>query len=282
MSEYPIVLSHHQATALLRARDAGATTAAVSPDLGLTTVTVTLTAEGARFPSGVLARWADLSRIAADRNACYTVTIDGCEPIRVYSETTGWVRGLMPTEGAPTALVSGITMHRIQGIDPWEDTLRKIKAVSPVTGRVLDTATGLGYTAILAARTADEVVTIELDPAALEIARLNPWSRELFENPKITRIIGDAAEVVRRFPDEHFSVIIHDPPTLNMAGELYSLAFYRELRRVLARRGRVFHYIGDPDSPSGRNRTRGVVRRLQEAGFQRITRRPEAFGVVAG
>ena len=66
-----------------------------------------------------------------------------------------------------------------------------------------------------------------------------------------------------------------------LGGELYSGAFYRELRRVLSRNGRLFHYIGDPDSAYGRNTTRGVMRRLQEAGFTRITRRPEAFGVVA-
>ena len=49
----------------------------------------------------------------------------------------------------------------------------------------------------------------------------------------------------------------------------------------LARRGRLFHYIGDLESPSGRIVARGAVRRLQEAGFARVTRRPEAFGLVA-
>lgn len=278
--EPALVLSHYQARPLLAARAAGATSATSSPDLGLTVVDVGLRDEGVLFPD-ITVDWRVLAEIATSENACYLVTMDVAEPIRVYSEATGWVRGLMPTAGAPTTLVSGITMHRIQGIDPWHDTERKIRAAAPLTGRALDTATGLGYTALLAARSAAEVITIELDPAALEIARLNPWSRELFENPKISRVIGDAFEEVQRFPDGHFSVIIHDPPMLNMAGELYSLTFYRELRRILARRGRLFHYIGDPDSGSGRTTTRGVIRRLQEAGFQRITRRPEAFGVLA-
>jgi uncharacterized protein len=178
-------------------------------------------------------------------------------------------------------LVSGIPMHRISGIEPHADTLRKIKTIAPLGGVVLDTATGLGYTAIEAAKTAERVVTIELDPAGLEIARQNPWSRDLFGNPRIEQIVGDTYDVVEQFPDGTFTRILHDPPAMALAGDLYSGAFYRELHRILTRSGRVFHYIGDPESASGRNITRGVVRRLQESGFARIVRRPEAFGVVA-
>ena len=60
-----------------------------------------------------------------------------------------------------------------------------MKSITPIVGCVLDTATGLGYTAIEAAKTAEQVVTIELDPVALEIARLNPWSQTMFDNPEI-------------------------------------------------------------------------------------------------
>jgi len=81
-----------------------------------------------------------------------------------------------------------------KGTDPYRDTRQKIRAVSPLRGRVLDICTGLGYTAIEAAKTAEEVVTIELDPTALEVARLNPWSRPLFDNPRIRQIVGDAFE----------------------------------------------------------------------------------------
>jgi uncharacterized protein len=67
----------------------------------------------------------------------------------------------------------------------------------------------------------------------------------------------------------------------NLAGHLYGGDFYRELYRVLHRRGRLFHYIANPDSKSGATMTRGVMRRLEEAGFQRIERRAQAFGVIA-
>jgi uncharacterized protein len=50
---------------------------------------------------------------------------------------------------------------------------------------------------------------------------------------------------------------------------------------VLRNNGRIFHYIGDPESKSGARVTAGVIRRLQEAGFKRVTRAPRAFGVVA-
>jgi predicted methyltransferase len=187
----------------------------------------------------------------------------------------------MPTARAPTMLISGIPMHRIKGTDPQRDTLEKVKAVKPVAGRVLDTATGLGYTAIEVARTADSVVTVELDPAALQVARVNPWSQALFENPVITQRIGDSYDVVEEFDDETFTRIVHDPPVFSLAGHLYSGAFYAELYRVLERGGRLFHYVGDPQSKSGRNTTRGVMRRLQDAGFSRVRRRPRAFGVLA-
>jgi predicted methyltransferase len=187
----------------------------------------------------------------------------------------------MPTWRAPTMLISGLPMHRIKDTDPHADTLEKIKTVAPVSGHVLDTATGLGYTAIQAARTARHVTTIELDATALEVARLNPWSQSLFENPKITQVIGDSFEEAVKFEAQTFTRIIHDPPMFSRAGDLYSGEFYRQLYRVLQPGGRLFHYIGDLDSRSGRVVAKGAVRRLQEAGFRRVVPQPTAFGLVA-
>jgi uncharacterized protein len=171
-------------------------------------------------------------------------------------------------------------MHRVKGTDPLHDTRLKIRSISPVVGRVLDTTTGLGYTAIEAARTAAEVVTVELDPGVLAVARLNPWSRPLFESKAITQMIGDSATVIQRFDDESFARVVHDPPTLALAGDLYSETFYRDLHRVLKRGGRLFHYVADPRNPVGRRTIAGVSRRLHAAGFTRVRERPEAFGLV--
>lgn len=276
-----IVLSHLQVAPLLTARNEGLQEVSLSLDLGLTQSEVVLEPESVALPDGQHLPWKCVEEIGANEATCFLVEGSHAEKVQFFSPAMNRFYSLMPTEGAPTMLLSGIPMHRVKGIDPHEDTLRKIRAVAPVTGRVLDTATGLGYSATEAARTAAELVTIEIDPTVLEVARRNPWSRSLFSNPKIRQIIGDSCEVVPSLASESFSVIFHDPPTFRLAGDLYSGALYRELFRVLRRGGRLFHYIGDLDSTSGRVVAKGVVRRLQEAGFQRVERRPEAFGLLA-
>jgi predicted methyltransferase len=80
---------------------------------------------------------------------------------------------------------------------------------------------------------------------------------------------------------ESFMRIFHDPPAFRIAGELYSGEFYQHLYRVVKPGGRVFHYIGDLDSTTGRVVAKGAVKRLQEAGFTMIARKQEAFGLVA-
>jgi predicted methyltransferase len=78
-----------------------------------------------------------------------------------------------------------------------------------------------------------------------------------------------------------FTRVIHDPPAFNLAGDLYSGEFYQQLHRVMRNQSRLFHYVGDPESKSGRNITPGVMRRLEQAGFRQVRRTPRAFGVVA-
>jgi predicted methyltransferase len=280
MSSLP-VLSHLQVGPILRARQQGESSAVTSLDLGLTTAEVALEPERVVLPDGQWLSWDSLEEISQSESVCFVVEENEAEKIQRFSEFLNRFYSLMPTHRAPTLLISGIPMHRIKGTDPHRDTLSKIRTVAPIGGRVLDTCTGLGYTAIEAARTAEQVVTIELDPTVLEVARLNPWSHSLFENPRIEQIVGDSFEEVQTFEDDSFARILHDPPTFSLAGELYSGECYRHLFRVLRRRGRMFHYIGDLSSRSGRNVARGVVRRLQEAGFSRVVRKPEAFGVVA-
>lgn len=277
----PPVLSHIQVGPILRARQQGEPSAVTSLDLGLTTTEVSLEPDRIVLPRGQWLDWESLEEIHHSESVCFVVEENGAEKIQRFSGYLNRFYSLMPTQRAPTLLVSGIPMHRIQGTDPHRDTLSKIRTVAPVKGRVLDTCTGLGYTAIEAARTAEQVVTVELDPAVLEVAGLNPWSRALFGNPRIDQIVGDSFEEVQAFADGSFARIVHDPPMFSLAGELYSGEVYRQLFRVLGRKGRLYHYIGDLSSRSGRNVVRGVVRRLQDAGFARVVRRPEAFGVVA-
>ena len=64
-----------------------------------------------------------------------------------------------------------------------------------------------------------------------------------------------------------FDAIVHDPPRFSLAGELYSLKFYRRLNKALRLGGRLVHYVGQPGVVKGRAIWRGVMRRLREAGF---------------
>jgi len=276
-----VVLSHFQCRALYVARDNQESEVTTSLDLGLTELTLQLSTSGLELPAGETLTWDTINQINRSESACFAWSQGELVKIQAFSNAYNRVYTLYPTKRAPTMLISGIPMHRIKGIDPHRDTLNKIKAIAPVSGVVLDTSTGLGYTAIEAAKTAARVTTIELDPTVLEICRQNPWSSALFERTNIDQRIGDAFDQVQELPPDHFSCIIHDPPTFSLAGYLYSAEFYGQLWRILNRRGRLFHYIGDPESRSGRNVTRGAIKRLKEAGFRRVVAKPEAFGVVA-
>lgn len=275
------LLSCYQAAPLLEARKLGLATARTSLDLGRREVEVQLDEAGVRLEGSALLDWANVEQVAGNDSVCFAIEDGTVSPLRIFSEAADRSFQLWPTPTSPALLISGFLMHRIRDVAPDEGAARMVRALGKVHGRVLDTTTGLGYAAIAAARMAAEVVTIEIEPVAREMARLNPWSRELFENPKIQLRDGDSAELVPTLEPGSFSAIAHDPPAINLAGELYSGAFYRALLRALTRSGKLFHYIGDANSPSGGRTTRGVVKRLREAGFSRVAILPEAFGVLA-
>jgi predicted methyltransferase len=275
------VLSRFQATGLLQAWAAGRQASETSLDLGLSRREVRLDAAGIHADGRWLIDWPQLQAIADSENGCFRLADGAVEEIRGFSQASQRPLRLFPTAEAPGLLIAGFTMHRFKAISPRRAALEMVRAAAPVCGRVLDTATGLGYTAIAAAKSASEVVTIELDPGAGEMARANPWSQELFHHPAIRRVLGDSGEEIAKFPDGHFSVIIHDPPSMSLAGDLYGAAFYHQAWRVLAGGGRMFHYLGDPASATGGRVTKRVINRLRAAGFRRIVPKPGAYGVLA-
>lgn len=185
--------------------------------------------------------------------------------------------------GETTLEIDGIRMHQTRSKMPKQDARDKATALGVGKGDVvLDVCTGLGYSAIACLQAgAERVVTIEKDESVLEIAGANAASKELFESRKIEIINGDAFTAIHELPDGEFDCVLHDPPRLAHAGELYSLEFYKELYRVVNEGGRLFHYTGTPGIKSGKNIPKGVKQRLSEAGFMNIRWVDDCLGFIA-
>ncbi|MDF1520570.1 MAG: hypothetical protein P1P73_08830 [Brevefilum sp.] len=277
-SEDQIILSHFQTQALVGKRVPSVIP--LSTDLGLSSVQVERTSSGWRLPNGEIISFAQIQIINDDKNSCFLFIDEQLHKVEAFSEMTYRYYSLMPTEKAPTMLISGIPMHRIKNTTPDKDTTQKIRALGKPYGTILDASTGLGYTAIQAAKTADKVITVEFDPTVIDICKVNPWSRPLFTDPKIHKVIGDSAALAEVFRDGTFNAIIHDPPTFQIAGDLYAKSLYQTFYRILKEKGRMFHYIGNPDSRSGATVGRGVVARLEAVGFS-VKPKGSAFGVLA-
>lgn len=203
--------------------------------------------------------------------------------IQFFGEDTQRFYQLFPTKTIPTLKISGVPMHRHTKIDPLEDTQTKINAAKP-SGLVLDTCTGLGYTAIYAAKLhrVDKVITIERDENVAEIAKMNEASAELFDNPKIEMRIADSSEEIKKFASRYFDTIIHDPPTFIMSPDLYTEKFYAEAYRILKRGGRLWHYCPSPGKLKGDDklRTRTILR-LSKARFLNVRYDEISSGITA-
>jgi len=270
----PPILTAHTAKKLLEGKNE------VSLDMGLTTTVIKRTNEGISFHKGECIDYGSLEKIAEKEDAAYFVSGDD-----VYQVATSGKHfyKLVPTPGAPTLEIDGIRMHRTKETTPDEDTKRKLDKLRVNGGTVLDTCTGLGYTAIESIRRAAlQVVTVELEPSVLLIARMNPWSRGLWEEPGVHMLLGDIFQVVKGLPDCCFGYVVHDPPRHSHAGHLYSGEFYGELWRLMRPGGRLYHYTGEPGSRYRRvDISRGVASRLRETGFVGVSYHDDVMGVTA-
>ncbi len=175
---------------------------------------------------------------------------------------------LVKLEKGVTLEIDGVRMHQKNVL---QDAINKVNELGVWKWSiVLDVCTGLGYSAIAASEKGASVITVEKDAQVLEIAKQNPDSKKLFNNPLIQIIHADAFTEISKFPGLAFDFVSHDPPRFSMAGELYSLEFYRQLFRVLKKGGRLFHYTGRPGEKSGKKMTKGIKERLSAAGFTRV------------
>ena len=186
---------------------------------------------------------------------------------------------LVPTDwGAPTFEIDGIKMLPTSKVSPYEDARAKVQLIAPTGRVVLDTCGGLGYFAAwCVAEGARAVRSFEKSADVIWLRSLNPWSPVAGGVLSLTH--GDVRDALPTLADASIGAILHDPPRFGIAGELYSLAFYAELARVLERRGRLFHYTGTPNKlTSGRDVPAEVSKRLKAAGFNT---EPKLDGVLA-
>lgn len=275
-----MILTRYQAMQLLEARKKGLKYAELSLDLGVSRIKVGIENNSFIFLDGQKLEESQLKKPIKDDSSCFMVKDSSLVKIQLFSGETNKFYKLVPTKDAPTIEISGIRMHVTKEMTPLEDTKKKIEEISPVEGVVLDTCMGLGYTAIMASKQADFVFACEKDENVLEIARLNPWSKELFSSRKINILKASIFDEIRAFKGSMFDAIIHDPPRLNLASELYSLDFYRQLFRVLKNNGKLYHYTGSPGSKNRKiNLSKNVEKRLKAAGFNEIRR--AHYGIAA-
>lgn len=192
---------------------------------------------------------------------------------------------LFPTghESAPALLIDGVLMHRVKDIDPIEDASMKAELCARKGIDMLEICTGLGYSTIACLRRdVRSIITIEMNHHVIELSKLNPWSRELHSDMRVSIIQGDAVERIEEFDTKSFHAVLHDPPRFSMASELYTAEFYAQIYRVLKPRGVLYHYVG---APGGKHRKidlqKGVIQRLRNVGFEQVMRNKPTLGVVA-
>jgi predicted methyltransferase len=192
---------------------------------------------------------------------------------------------LMPSgQGtAPALVISGVAMHRVKGMDPLTDAKMKADLCAKKGNDMLEICTGLGYSTIQCLRRGvQSIVSIELDSDVIQLSSINPWSRELFSDPRVTLVQGDATEKILEFEDSSFHSVLHDPPTFTMGSNLYTREFYSQIHRVMKRKGVLFHYVGSPGAKYRRRDVqKGVIQRLRDVGFRDVERKKEALGVLA-
>ncbi len=265
-----MMLSRYQAEQLLEARKNELKFADISLDLNMSITKIKIEDNSFILPDRQKFEFSHLKKIIKDSKSCFLAQNNSLSKMQWFSEQTNRFYKLVPTKDAPTIEISGIRMHATKDMTPMEDTKRKIESIMP-NGMVLDTCMGLGYTAIAASKFADFVITCEKDENVLEIAKLNPWSKELFNNKKINILKANIMEQIKLFKSNMFDAIIHDPPRLSLATELYSLEFYKQIFRVLKSNGKIYHYTGSPGSKNRKiNLAKNAGERLRVVGFKDI------------
>ena len=207
-----------------------------------------------------------------DKN-CYIIKNNKFIKLQFFSKETDKLYKLIPTSFRPILKISATSMHKM----PFIEKIKKLK----LNGKILDSGTGLGYTAIAASQHAKQVITIEWDPNVIEIAKLNPYSLEIYEKKNIKQINADFTKEVKKFKTNEFDNIILDAGTVHQSGDFFSTNNYKEVYRVLKPNGKLFHYLPQSGIMRGRDYIGEIIKRLKTLDFKNITRDDESSSIEA-
>ncbi len=222
---------------------------------------------------------AELEQIAGKEKRIFYLEGGQLQPLEERS--AGYYK-LVPTDQAPLLEISGVKMHISKGINPFESAGQMAAQVVKRGNKVLDTCGGLGYAASSALQLgAREVVSVEKSPIVAALRQKNPWSQRLY-GPGIALVEADINDYIQTLTTASFDAIIHDPPRFSLAAELYGEKFYRELYRVLKKRGRLFHYTGNPHLlKRGSSFIDKAAQRLKMVGFTNVVKIDNLMGITA-
>lgn len=213
----------------------------------------------------------EVPKVRDDDKSCYLILEDVFEKVQYSSG--GGIYKLIPTSFRPILQISGTSMHKQSFIERIEK--------DKLTGNILDSGTGLGYTAIVASKTASKVITIEVDEMVSEIQKINPYSQELFGNKKINLVQGDLVDEIQSFPDEEFNFIILDGGTPRSSGEFFSQKNYEQVFRVLKKGGKVYHYVPNYHVNRGTDFAGNISKTFKKIGFSKVQIDKEGSYLVA-
>ncbi|ASI13632.1 SAM-dependent methyltransferase [Candidatus Mancarchaeum acidiphilum] len=270
------VLSGYHLNEIMAKVNEGAKEGDISLNLGISKTKFYHVAEKVVFPEyNSSIDLSEIKKLLKKRslNDCFTVNDDQLIWIYSFSDQYGVLKLYEPkVDYPPTLFINGSYMHAIRVSKPTEEAFEKAKMLKGVSGNVLDTCFGLGYSTIQLRKyqSIKKVVACEISPEAIEIAKVNPWSNDAFMDKSIDLHNEDVSEFAKAAKEKSFDGILHDPPNFNKFEYLYSESFYSELCRILKPNGKLYHFIGTKGT-GNLGIYRSAKRKLQAAGFSRVT-----------
>jgi predicted methyltransferase len=253
------VLSNNSLNEIKQALNRGAEFLEITPDLGISRVKIQLCPKEYSFSIQEHGPIKFPAKFNEKEKVCYAIYNNAIYPLKTFSEVSNFYYKLVPTSWRPILRISATQMHK----KPFLDFLEKEK----LKGFVLDAGTGLGYSAIIASKTANNVITIEWDKQVIDIAAFNPHSRALFESMNIKLVHGDLSYELLKFDDNYFNNIIQDGGMPKSSGEFFSQRNCNHLYRILCRGGHLYFYLPQHGKSKGRDFGAEHINRLNKAGF---------------